>query len=350
MKLTNVIALKAETLVDDEYLKDRVSFNIVLDTAVPDDKIKVSIPKYGTGSAEDWLKFLADVNKVVQAKQWSAKPQQLHSMYGLLLKGQAEALYVRHTSNAATPTVQIIKNAITEMTREYLPIDCAKNTSRYLLALKKPYDMTVENFYTRVKTIDSYLPLMLPPMNVSLSTDQITSLLEHAVPSDWLHQLNLQQTLGQNLNLSTMIQYFKVLEVNERKAKPQNKSNKPQRSKDHKSHQHSSDDDTSTRGKATGQSGKTKQQSGPPSRTSSRTNPTGKWCTIHKSTSHNTAECRANTSPPQDNAGSKSQESNAIESNRPSKSNKHVSKRTPKEEVHQMSDENQVLKRRMKLM
>jgi hypothetical protein len=84
-------------------------------------------------------------------------------MYGLLLKDQAEALYARHTSNAGALSVQVINNAITEMTREYLPIDCAKNISRYLLSLKKPYDMTVESFYTRVKTIDSYLPLMLPP-------------------------------------------------------------------------------------------------------------------------------------------------------------------------------------------
>jgi hypothetical protein len=147
-------------------------------------------------------------------------------------------------------------------------------------------------------------------MNVSLSTDQLTSLLEHAVPSEWLHQLNLQQTLGQNLNMSPMIQYFKVLEVNERKdsRSPHNKSGKSQRSKNRKGQPQSSEDEASTRDKSTGSGRKVKQQSGPPSRTSGRTNPTGKWCSIHKSTCHNTAECRANTSLLQDNTGSKSQE------------------------------------------
>jgi len=167
MKLTSAITLKVETLVDDEDLKDRVSFNIVLDSATPDDKIKLSIAKYGSGSAEDWLKFLSDVKKVSQAKQWENKPQQLHAMYGLLLKGQAEALYARHIGTASLLTVQVISNAIVEMTREYLPIDCAKNTARYLQSIKKPYDMSIESFYTRVKTIDSYLPLMLPPLNVN---------------------------------------------------------------------------------------------------------------------------------------------------------------------------------------
>ena len=119
MKVTsNCITLKVETLLDDEALKDRVPFNIVLDPTAPDDKIKVSIPKYGGGSAEDWLKFLADVKNVVQAKQWANKPQQLHSMYELLLKGQAEALYI-HLSNTTKPiTLPVITDAITEMPRE----------------------------------------------------------------------------------------------------------------------------------------------------------------------------------------------------------------------------------------
>ncbi len=48
---TNAITLKPETLANDDDLKDRVSFNIVLDPAAPDDKTKISISKYGSGSA-----------------------------------------------------------------------------------------------------------------------------------------------------------------------------------------------------------------------------------------------------------------------------------------------------------
>jgi len=100
--------------------------------------------------------------------------------------------------------------------------------------------MAIESFYTRVKTIDSYLPLMLPPLNVNLSTDQMTALLEHAVPTEWLHKLNLQQTLGQHLNLSTMIQYFKILEVNERKDKSLPKPGNQSHSKSSKNNHQSS--------------------------------------------------------------------------------------------------------------
>jgi len=246
-------------------------------------------------------------------------------MYGLLLKGQAEALYTRLTASTTPVTVRVITDAITEMTREYLPIDCAKNTSRYLQALKKPFDMSIENFYTRVKTIDSFLPLMLPPLNVSLSTEQLTALIEHAVPSEWLHHLNLQQTLGQNLNVSTMIQYFKILEVNERNdSRSPHAHPKPNKShsKSSKNRQHSSDEETSTKGKTNN----TARSVTVPVRTSPRTNPTGKWCTIHKSTSHNTSECRSATKE------TGQQEAHNIEP----KVKTVLKKKAPREEVHKI--------------
>ena len=55
MKLTSSITLRPETLVDEEDLKDRVSFNIVLEPATPDDKIKMSIAKYSSGSDGELL-------------------------------------------------------------------------------------------------------------------------------------------------------------------------------------------------------------------------------------------------------------------------------------------------------
>jgi len=148
MKFTssNAITLKIETSIEDEDLKDRVSFNIALDPEVPEDKVKLSVSKFQGGSAEDLLKFLADVKKVVVAKQWIDKAPQLHAMYGLLLKGQAEALYTRHT-NVNPVTATVIKDAIMAMSKEYLPVDCAKNTTRYLQSLKKPIEMSVEFLY-----------------------------------------------------------------------------------------------------------------------------------------------------------------------------------------------------------
>ena len=139
--------------------------------------------------------------------------------------------------------------------------------------------------------------------------------------------------------MSTMIQYFKVLEVNERKDKRMSKNKSPSNKSRNKNQQSSSDEEASAiRGKSARQ-GKASKQSGPPVRTSSRMNPSGKWCDIHKSTSHNTSECRAKASQSQDSPGAKSQESNAIETDKSHNGNRQANKRKPKEEVHQLSEE-----------
>ena len=67
-------------------------------------------------------------------------------------------------------------------------------------------------FITRFKVIRSYLPLMPMPMNDALTDDQLCALVERAVPRHWYWQFQLQQTLGtgDEMTLSTMIQYFKV--------------------------------------------------------------------------------------------------------------------------------------------
>jgi len=319
MKLTAAITLREESTTDEDAGRDKISFNILLDPTDKDDKVKVSIFKFGSGTAEDWIKFLLQAQKVAEAKEWSNKPQQLHAMYRLLFKGEAEALYIRLTGgqSVTTPTVVIIKEAIDKMTRQYLPIDCAKNTVRYLQQVRKPYEMSVESFYTRIKTIDSYLNHMPPPMNNSLGMEQLRAIVENSVPSEWARSLHERETLGQQTDMATMIQYFKVLEVNERgKPKDSNKKSitpsrnpKSTRSyhaasqKNHNSTQGSSDEEQVHKGSGTkvgsADSGR---------RTSSRTNPTGKWCSIHKSSSHTTEECRLNPN----NQSSSKQESHAI--------------------------------------
>ena len=222
MKLSSAITLKEESLLSEEERKDRVSFSICLDDTDKDDKVKTYVTKFGSGSAEDWLRFLQEAKKVSDSKGWASKPKQLHAMYGILFKGQAEALYTRLMTSTVTPSPALdvrIKDALDKMTLEYLPIDCAKNTIRYLSQVKKPYEMSVEAFYNRIKAIDAYLPLMPGPMNASLGQDQLFSLVENSVPQEWRHKLHLHQTLGKDLEISTMVQYFKILEINETKSK-----------------------------------------------------------------------------------------------------------------------------------
>jgi len=128
MKISAAITLKEE-LVSSEDLSDKVSFNILLDPTDKEDKVKMSIARFGSGTPEEWVKFLQNLNKVISANNWNSKAAQQHSAIKLILKGEVEALYSRLIVTA-TPTGDSIKDALQAMTKQYLPIDCAKNTVR----------------------------------------------------------------------------------------------------------------------------------------------------------------------------------------------------------------------------
>ena len=273
MKQTAAIKLKEETLLTEDDKKDKVSFSVAIDSTEPDDKVKMSVTRFGTGTAEDWLRFRRDATKIIQAKKWGTKPEQLLSMYGLLLKGQAETLFTRLTSTG-THDLELVQSALTAMTREYLPIDCAKNTVRYLNQVRKPIEMSIEEFYNRIKTIDSYLPHMPGPLNASLTNDQLVSIVERAVPSEWQMKYCLQQALGTSTtSISTMIHFFKVLEVNERpKIKEESRKKEKYQGRQFKSNGDNSTDEERNTAKGRDWS----KSKGKPSRHSKRTNPQGK--------------------------------------------------------------------------
>jgi hypothetical protein len=166
MKTTAAITLREDSLLSEDDKKDRVSFSIALDPDDPDDRTKMYATKFSAGSAEDWLKFIKEVRAVIAAKHWENNAQAQFSMLQLLLKDEAKAKFTTHVA-ADDIDLETVAEGLQQMTDDYLPRECAKNTHRYLNHVVKPRDMNVERFLTRLKQINSYLPLMSAPIKTA---------------------------------------------------------------------------------------------------------------------------------------------------------------------------------------
>jgi predicted aspartyl protease len=305
MTKSAAIMLTEDTSMSKEDKKTKVSFSVSIDAKNKEDLSKLYLFKFSTGSAEDWLKFLQESKRVLDLKKWTADADAQLNFYHLMFEG--EALTKFDTEMGSKPVdMTAIKGVIDAMTRAYLPRDCARSTISYLNNVTKPRSLTVEAFVTRIKKINGYLSLMPAPSNVPLSEDQLARIIERSVPSAWMRQYELNQALAVGSsaapNLSTLIQYFKVCELNEvssgrdgstdhKKGKGTQQSYKSQNR--YKSHSSSDEEDQKkkTRGfqKPASRSMTTRSQT-----SKSSAKPSDKWCPVHKTDSHSYEECYKN--------------------------------------------------------
>ena len=297
MKTTAAITLREESLQTEEEKKDRVSFSVAIDPADPDDRTKMYATKFAAGSAKDWLEFIKEARSIIEAKNWTTNAGAQYRMYSLLLKDDAKTKFMSLVPQAGVTIASIDTGLLTMTKEDYLPTDCAKNTLQYLNQVTKTKDLTVAEFLNRIKTLNSYLPLMPPPMNVALTHAQLIALIERSVPGTWYRQFQLQQTLGGSQpTLSTMIQYFKVCEIQDL---PSHAADTRKHQKGHGGGDNDSGDSTrSTKrsgrnqgGHRGGTAGRSQSQAaGAGSTTTRRSERTrGPYCPVHKTSSHSWA-------------------------------------------------------------
>jgi hypothetical protein len=265
---------------------------------LPDDEdtVKIHIRYFDTGTAEDWLEFLQSFKSLVQMKGWqqgAGVGPTIFRNLRILLQGTALSRFETHASTIGAQTVAHAFSCLDAMTSETFVLRPDKSIKKLIRETKKPETLTVNHYINRLQVLNNYLSFL--PGDISpLTSSEIRDIIEENVPSHWKTKYE-----NADLNLESIPElagYFTRLEdLDRRREKSTSRANK--------------EPDRSSRGDK--ERARPNRIAGKGDSKSTDTS-NNKYCTFHKTSTHDTSECKAKKKLQDKKTSVSSQEVNVI--------------------------------------
>ena len=227
---------------------------------------------FDTGSCEEWLLFLNNLEKVFIGQNITAGPQKF-AMARRLLKGGTLAAFNRH-ANGQTETNANYTVVIRQTTEYVFPNNALYLQMQYMRRqMRKPLSMKIREYEARVQELVAYLP-QFPPFaaNQTLSQQELVEYIHAGIPNSWKKEMVKQGFNPFLHDANVFVEFCERQELTEEKPEPKANAKKP--------------DEDSSKGKNK-QSGSKRKGGGNPGAKS------GKFCELHQTDTHNTADCYA---------------------------------------------------------
>ena len=120
----------------------------------------IQIPYFGTGTPEEWLQFLDNLEKAINGQHITSDPVR-YELTERLLMGDALAMFKLKTLEQGNHTVEHFNMVTAQLTAHIFPAHAYREQKRYMRRfLKKPRSYPVREFSSRVQEINQYLPLL----------------------------------------------------------------------------------------------------------------------------------------------------------------------------------------------
>lgn len=268
---------KARTLSKDECLQFKLRSR---PTDADSTTYDLTVGYFRSGTPEEFLRFLRNVNKVFSGQNITTGPER-YAIYRRLLQGDALAAFDRAATKNGTETLDHLKRTVTELKTHVFPRKAVATQKRYMRRfLRKPRDMPIPEFVNRLVEINEQINEFPPDRAEAgadnggnkLPDDELMDIAEFAVPATWqrtmvMHNFDpTSHTPSEFVEFCERIEFAEGVDNNNNNTKSEPKAQRDSKKRD--------------------SGGQVRAKS------SERGKDKGKWCLLHKTTSHSTEECK----------------------------------------------------------
>ena len=154
---------------------------------------ELSIPYYGSGTPEQWLKFTRDLNRVLIGQSITTGPPK-YAMARRLLEGDALAKFNERATANGNETNEHFVTTLREVTTHVFPKKALALQKRYMRRfMRKPRELKTRLYVARVTELNNYLK-QFPPFadDQSIPQDELMDIFEFSMPATWQKQAIIQ--------------------------------------------------------------------------------------------------------------------------------------------------------------
>ena len=220
---TWILQLPPVTLKRDEarWINDEIRFSVQIPGAnfgVPTTE-KFQLFRYENEGYEKFLFWKRALESFFDQANFTHQPGQRFKYVGRTLMGEAREDWqtLTQSMNFNVNNPHHFNEAICLYTRESLPENPSQATLEYLREKAKlPDFLSIQDWIARIKTINSFLPLMQvdPQVRIpKLNSDQLKEIVVKNLPQRYLTKIS-ESNLPRNVGLSEVQQKLMVYELN----------------------------------------------------------------------------------------------------------------------------------------
>ena len=233
------------------------------------------MPVFTDGTAKDMLSWVLRFDKLCKLQQWDAKNkhQQLYVLLGTDLQ---EILLLQEEQREDNDTHEEHFQATMEaVISQHVPDNYGEILEEELWQMRKKKEETVQQFSRRFREVLRYIKVLPHNTEYDLPESTLMRAYKRSMPMQWQNQALMS---GQSFyRVDDYIQYFGKLEQTER-----NMSTPKDNSKQGRNSNRNPNRNNVQKNQSNQQNGKKDKQER-----------TEKWCSHHKTKTHDTKECRA---------------------------------------------------------